>query len=100
MPSNTLERAMEKMIEIFKALSDPIRLRILHLLTKGELCVCDLIEILELPQSTISRHLAILKNTKIVSSRKEGLWHHYKINRQAEKCLVSMRSIAMVKWSV
>ncbi|MDX8409937.1 MAG: metalloregulator ArsR/SmtB family transcription factor [Mariprofundales bacterium] len=69
-----------KPIPFFKALADPIRLRIVHLLTlRPELCVCHFTEILALPQSSISRHLATLRNSGIVLTRKEGLWVHYRL---------------------
>ena len=63
----------------FRALSDPTRLRILSLLREGELCVCDLVNILDLPQPTVSRHLAYLRKTGLVSARKDGLWQHYSL---------------------
>ena len=47
---------------LFKSLSEEIRLRVIALLSGGELCVCDLMAVLDLPQSTISRHLSYLKN--------------------------------------
>ncbi|MBW2473162.1 MAG: winged helix-turn-helix transcriptional regulator [Deltaproteobacteria bacterium] len=62
---------------IFKALADETRLRILLLLLDGELCVCEIIAALELPQSTVSRHLAYLKRTGWVSDRKQGVWMYY-----------------------
>lgn len=68
---------MEKTAEILKALSDPTRLRILSLLRHGELCVCDLTEALQIPQSTVSRHLASLKNAAWVKARRSGKWMHY-----------------------
>ena len=52
---------MEKIAETLKALTDPTRLRIVSLLRHGELCVCDLMEALQTPQSKVSRHLAFLK---------------------------------------
>lgn len=70
---------MKKIARIFKALSDETRLRIISLLTVGELCVCDLMAILQLPQSTVSRHLAYLKNVALVDDRREGVWTHYKL---------------------
>lgn len=70
---------MKKIARIFKALSDETRLRIIALLTVGELCVCDLMAILQLPQSTVSRHLAYLKNVGLVDDRREGVWMHYKL---------------------
>jgi ArsR family transcriptional regulator len=54
---------------MFRAFSDPIRLRILHLIADGELCVCDLVEILGLPQPTVSRHLSYLRKAGLVSAR-------------------------------
>ncbi len=65
--------------ERFKAISDPTRLKILYLLQDGELCVCEIINILEKPQSTISHHLNVLKNSGFIKGRKEGVWIHYKL---------------------
>lgn len=71
---------METLAHTFKALGEPVRLRILYLLMQRKsLCVCDLVKVLELKQSTVSRHLAYLKNTGWVSSFREGSWTHYQI---------------------
>jgi ArsR family transcriptional regulator len=64
---------------MFRAFSDPIRLRILHLVAEGELCVCDLVEILELPQPTVSRHLSYLRKAGLVSTREERSWNFYRL---------------------
>jgi len=72
---------MKDLARLFKAMSDETRLRILHLLTYGELCVCDLMEVLSLPQSTISRHMAYLKNTGLVDDRRNGVWIHYSLSK-------------------
>jgi ArsR family transcriptional regulator len=72
-------RCMKKIAHLFKALSDETRLRILSLLGEGELCVCDLMEILALPQSTISRHLAYLRNADLVEDRRQGVWMYYRL---------------------
>ena len=64
---------------IFRAFSDPIRLRILTLVQAGELCVCDLVEILQLPQPTISRHLSYLRRAGLVTVRRESSWSFYKL---------------------
>ncbi|MFW5734185.1 MAG: ArsR/SmtB family transcription factor, partial [Oceanidesulfovibrio sp.] len=61
-----------------KALSEPVRLRILLLLEEGELCVCDLMAALEMPQSTVSRHVAQLKNAGLVAGQRCGKWTHYR----------------------
>ncbi|WP_429885213.1 ArsR/SmtB family transcription factor [Geoalkalibacter halelectricus] len=68
---------MKETARIFKALADETRLRILALLTRGELCVCDLMSILDLPQSTVSRHLAYLRNAGLVNDRRQGVWMYY-----------------------
>lgn len=65
---------------LFKALSEPARLRIIHLLhRRGELCVCDLVEALQLPQSAVSRHLAYLRNQGLVAARRAGTWMYYQL---------------------
>lgn len=72
---------MKHLAQTIKALSDPIRLRIVLLLqSEGELCVCDLMAVLKLPQSTISRHLAYLKRSCWVDIRREGVWMHYSLS--------------------
>lgn len=66
--------------QLLKALADPVRLRILHLLLEAEeICVCHLHEALNLPQPTVSRHLAYLRKYGLVAGRKEGLWVHYRL---------------------
>lgn len=79
---------------MFRAFSDPTRLRILHLLLDGELCVGDLVKILKVPQPTASRHLAYLRRTGLVATRKNGLWNYYTLqpaknefHRNLLKCL-------------
>ena len=68
---------MKTFAQMHKALSEEIRLRIVMLLMQGELCVCDLMNIFEEPQSKISRHLAYLKHSGLVQSRRDGAWMHY-----------------------
>lgn len=70
---------MKTTARMFKALSDETRLRILCLLLEGELCVCDIMAVLQLPQSTVSRHLAYLKNAGWVDDRRCGVWMYYSI---------------------
>jgi len=73
---------MKQSIDLFKALADETRLRILALLlTREELCVCDIIAALQLPQSTTSRHLAYLRKTGWVSDRRCGVWIYYSLDR-------------------
>lgn len=71
---------MRDLARLFHSLEDETRLRILALLlAAGELCVCDLIAALRLPQSTVSRHLAHLKNAGWLRDRREGVWIYYAI---------------------
>jgi len=65
---------------VFKALSEPVRLRILYLiLERGELCVCDIVDALDLSQSVVSRHLAYLRNSALVTTRRDGVWVYYQL---------------------
>ncbi len=65
---------------LFKALSEPVRLRIVYMmLQRGELCVCDIVDSLELSQSVVSRHLAYLRNNGLVSTRRDGVWIYYEL---------------------
>lgn len=76
--------------KIFKALADETRLRILALLLEGELCVCEIIAALELPQSTTSRHLAYLRNSGWVNDRRQGVWMYYRINDKEDRLICDM----------
>ena len=71
---------------MFRAVSDKTRLRILHLLRGGEVCVCHVVDVLGLPQPTVSRHLAYLRRARLVSARKEGLWVHYSLAPARNRC--------------
>ena len=64
---------------MFRAFSDRTRLRILHVLQGGELCVGDIVESLRAPQPRVSRHLAYLRKAHLVMVRKSGLWSHYSL---------------------
>jgi len=70
----------EVMDNLFKTLGDENRLRIINLLRKGELCVCEIENILNTTQSNVSRHLTKLRNENIVSFEKQSQWTYYKIN--------------------
>ena len=71
---------MKTTVQYFKALADETRLRIMALLlSSGELCVCDITATLQLPQSTVSRHLAYLKNAGWIIDRREGVWIIYAV---------------------
>ncbi|MEW5746856.1 MAG: metalloregulator ArsR/SmtB family transcription factor [Nitrospirota bacterium] len=71
---------MQDLTDIFKALSDETRLRIVKLLEHGELCVCDIVAAIDTIQPKISFHLKILKEAGLIRDRKQGKWIHYSID--------------------
>jgi ArsR family transcriptional regulator len=71
---------MKDLLTIFKALSDETRMRILKLLEKGELCVCDIVASLDMIQPKVSFHLCVLKEAGLIKDRKQGKWIHYCID--------------------
>ena len=72
-------KSMNTVDLMFRAFADHTRLRILHLLHGGELCVCDLVDVLGIPQPKTSRHLGFLRKAGLVQSRKEGYWMYYRL---------------------
>jgi ArsR family transcriptional regulator, arsenate/arsenite/antimonite-responsive transcriptional repressor len=70
---------MQNFINIMSALSDPNRLRLLMSLSKRELCVCNLVEFIGLADSTVSKHMSILRQAGLVDARKKGRWVYYRI---------------------
>lgn len=76
--------------ELFKALADTTRLRILRLLMAGEACVCDIHDTLKIPQAKASRHLAYLRRAGLVTTRREGLWIHYSLSKSADPIVATI----------
>ena len=70
---------MENLVDVLKALSDETRLRILNLLYEQELCVCDVMETLQISQAKASRHLIYLKNAGLITDRKYAQWVYYSL---------------------
>ena len=76
---------MKQTAEFFKSLADETRLRLLLLLRRGgELCVCDLMHALDMPQSTVSRHLAYLKKNGWLHDRRGGVWMYYSLAKDLD----------------
>jgi len=75
---------------LFKSLGDATRLRILGLLLTGEVCVCDIHESLKIPQSKTSRHLAYLRRSGLVETRRDGLWIHYRLGTLPDPVLAAI----------
>lgn len=78
---------MKEIIRTFKALSDPTRLRIVRLLLRRELCVCELMFILEMPQSRISHQLRLLRDADLVEDKRDGKWIIYTVPERVRKSL-------------
>jgi ArsR family transcriptional regulator len=79
---------------LFKALGDETRLRIVALLSHGELCVCHLEDALGVSQPKVSRHLGILRMTGVVEHRRDGSWIHYRLAPQADvDCEQQLRAL-------
>ena len=70
---------LDALTEVYAALADPTRLRILSLLGDDEICVCHIHGGLDVPQPTASRHLAYLRKAGLVEARREGIWMHYRL---------------------
>jgi ArsR family transcriptional regulator len=82
-PVTTLE-------QLFRALGDATRLRILALVASGEICVCHIHEALGIPQPMASRHLAYLRRTGLVATRRDGLWVHYRLAVPADPAMAAV----------
>ena len=63
---------------VFRALGDEARLRLLHLVRDAEVCVCDLVGVMGMPQGTLSHHLGVLHQAGLVAVRKQGRWNYYR----------------------
>jgi len=85
---------MRDLMAVLKALADENRVRILMALRPGELCVCQIVELLGLAPSTVSKHMAILKQARLVENRKEGRWMFYRIAEDATVEAQAMTSLA------
>lgn len=71
---------MRTFLSITKALSDETRVRALLALREGELCLCQIIDLLELAPSTVSKHMALLHEAGLVRRRKQGRWHYFRLS--------------------
>lgn len=85
-----MDKQLKELDALFKALADPTRLRILGLLLTGEVCVCHIHESLKIPQPRASRHLAYLRRSGLVLTRRDGLWIHYRLAHRANPVLAAV----------
>ncbi|MBU1318313.1 MAG: metalloregulator ArsR/SmtB family transcription factor [candidate division Zixibacteria bacterium] len=85
---------MQDFLSITKALSDENRVRVLMALNIGELCVCQIIELLNLAPSTVSKHMSILKQARLVEGEKDGKWVYYRLASSAPKA-----ALEAIEWA-
>lgn len=76
-------------IPSFKAVSDETRLKIIDMLSCGEMCACDILEGLSISQSTLSYHMKILADSGFVNARRDGTWMRYTLNRKKIEAVLS-----------
>lgn len=83
---------MQEVLAVTKALADVQRVRILLLLQPGELCVCQIVAVMELAASTVSKHLSLLAGAGLVACRKEGRWAYYRLGEAAAGTETALRA--------
>jgi ArsR family transcriptional regulator len=89
-----MDKQLVSLERLFQALGDTTRLRILALLLTGEVCVCHIQESLKISQPKASRHLAYLRRTGLVETRRRGLWVYYRLSESGDPILSTIRQAA------
>jgi len=89
---------MRNLLKIFKALSDANRLRIIKMLEVRPLCVCEITEALQLANSTVSKHLSILRDAELILHIKNGKWVNYQLNTSETEKYVSELLPLLKNW--
>lgn len=79
----------ESYAKVMQALSDPKRVKIVDMLSCGELCACDILEQFDFTQPTLSHHMKVLLNADLITVEKRGTWHHYSLNETKVNQLVT-----------
>ena len=98
MNTTNREIAMKQFIRVMKALSDPNRVKIIKMLEKKELCVCELTAALGLAQPTVSKHLKQLEDAEMVQSRKDGPWVNYSLATEVESPFAGVMLKQIRQW--
>lgn len=78
-----MNRSYAEYVPIFKALSDETRLKIIDMISCGEMCACHILEEFSISQSTLSYHMKILSDSGIVNARRDGAWMKYTLNKES-----------------
>jgi ArsR family transcriptional regulator len=88
-----MDKQLATMETVFQALGDKTRLRILGLLMTGEVCVCHIHESLGVSQPKASRHLAYLRRSGLVETRRDGLWVYYRLAENSDALIRTVRDV-------
>lgn len=83
-----MDKKYKEYAQFLKALSDETRVKIFDMLSKGELCACNILEEFKITQPTLSYHMKILSESGLVDSRRDGVWMKYSINRKNLEALI------------
>jgi DNA-binding transcriptional ArsR family regulator len=94
--SKSADQRLPRAVRALKAMAHPVRLRVLAMLTTGELCVCQMTAVLDLAASTVSGHLADLRAAGLVHERKDGKWVHYRLADDPEASAVIRSALALL----
>ncbi len=89
---------MKQLVKVFKALSDPNRVRILKMLEIRPLCVCEITNALQLATSTVSKHLSLLKEADLIRDKKDGKWIYYLLNEEVAHAYGQVLLPALRSW--
>jgi len=84
---------MRELVQVMKALSDPGRVKVLKMLEAREMCACEIIRLLGLAQPTVSRHLKVLADARLITGRKVGSWVHYRLAPRDEAARPYVRAM-------
>ena len=90
-----MELSDQQIIDIFKALADPSRLRLLYALAEEEMCVCDLSALLEITESAVSHQLRLLRTLQIVANRREGTVLYYRLKDHHVSELIALSAVVV-----
>ena len=94
----TKDYPVKTFIRVMKALSDPNRVRVIKLLQDGELCVCEIQNVLELAQSTVSKHMKILEDAGLVDRKRQGTWMIYSLASGSESVYANTMLTELGHW--
>ena len=79
----------QELADLLKVVAEPNRLKILEMLSCGEMCACDILDHFDFTQPTLSHHMKVLENNGLVNVTKKGKWHHYSLNPEKAALIIN-----------